>query len=109
MQDIVFNLRNQLEKVVREHPMEVNEDTYWRGVKIGLETSINVAVETNEVVRLPKYMKTRIVDPKDVDVMKGLNRKLKDGWKVLKVTKFTTFSGHPRLAYLIEGSDSVTV
>jgi hypothetical protein len=36
------NLKNQLKKVIKEHPICVNEDTYWRGVKIGLETAIEV-------------------------------------------------------------------
>ena len=36
------NLKYQLKKVIKEHPIDVNEDTYWRGVKIGLETAIEV-------------------------------------------------------------------
>ena len=40
---LIRNLRKQVEKVEREHPNEVSEPSYWRGVKIGLETSIIVA------------------------------------------------------------------
>jgi len=36
------NLNNQIITVVKEHPIEVVKDTYWRGVKIGLETSLNL-------------------------------------------------------------------
>ena len=43
MEGLIKNLTKQLEEVVKEHPTEVNNDTYWRGVKIGLETSIEVA------------------------------------------------------------------
>ena len=43
MERLIENLTKQLEKVVKEHPTEVNNDTYWRGVKIGLETAIEVA------------------------------------------------------------------
>jgi hypothetical protein len=43
MEKLIKNLTKQLEKVVREHPTEVENDTYWRGVKIGLETAIEVA------------------------------------------------------------------
>ena len=43
MERLIENLTEQLEKVVREHPAEVDNDTYWRGVKIGLETAIEVA------------------------------------------------------------------
>lgn len=42
IQEILENLENQLKKVIKENPIDVNEDTYWRGVKIGLETSIEV-------------------------------------------------------------------
>jgi hypothetical protein len=41
-QETLENLKNQLKKVIKEHPICVNEDTYWRGVKIGLETAIEV-------------------------------------------------------------------
>jgi NAD-specific glutamate dehydrogenase len=41
-QETLENLKNQLKKVIKEHPIDVNEDTYWRGVKIGLETAIEV-------------------------------------------------------------------
>ena len=47
MQELIKNLREQLEKVIREHPKEVDNDTYWRGVKIGLETAIEVAQTKN--------------------------------------------------------------
>ena len=43
MERLIENLTKQLKKVVREHPIEVDNDTYWRGVKIGLETAIEVA------------------------------------------------------------------
>jgi len=43
MERLIEDLTKQLEKVVREHPIEVDNDTYWRGVKIGLETAIKVA------------------------------------------------------------------
>lgn len=43
MERLIENLTEQLEKVVREHPTEVDNDSYWRGVKIGLETAIEVA------------------------------------------------------------------
>ena len=42
IQEILENLENQLKKVIKEHPIDVNEDTYWRGVKIGLETAVEV-------------------------------------------------------------------
>jgi len=42
IQEILENLENQLKKVIKEHPIDVNEDTYWRGVKIGLQTAIEV-------------------------------------------------------------------
>jgi hypothetical protein len=43
MQELIENLTEQLDKVVKEHPIEVSYDTYWRGVKIGLETAIELA------------------------------------------------------------------
>ena len=43
MEKLIKNLTKQLEKVVREHPIDVDNNTYWRGVKIGLETAIEVA------------------------------------------------------------------
>jgi ATP-dependent exoDNAse (exonuclease V) alpha subunit len=43
MQELIENLTEQLDKVVKEHPIEVSYDTYWRGVKIGLETTIALA------------------------------------------------------------------
>ena len=50
MQELIENLTEQLDKVVKEHPIEVSYDTYWRGVKIGLETAIELArtFNTNE-------------------------------------------------------------
>ena len=50
IEDLIENLTEQLDKVVKEHPIEVSEDTYWRGVKIGLETAIELArtFNTNE-------------------------------------------------------------
>jgi glutathionyl-hydroquinone reductase len=47
---LIEDLTEQLDKVVKEHPIEVNKDTYWRGVKIGLETAIELArtFNTNE-------------------------------------------------------------
>jgi hypothetical protein len=43
MERLIENLTKQLQKVVKEHPIEVQNDTYWRGVRIGLETAIEVA------------------------------------------------------------------
>lgn len=43
MERLIENLTSQLHKVIKEHPIEVDNDTYWRGVKIGLETAIEVA------------------------------------------------------------------
>ena len=43
MERLIENLTEQLQKVIKEHPIEVDNDTYWRGVKIGLETAIEVA------------------------------------------------------------------
>jgi len=43
MERLIKNLTEQLQKVIEEHPIEVDNDTYWRGVKIGLETAIEVA------------------------------------------------------------------
>jgi len=50
VQELIENLTEQLDKVVKEHPIEVCKDTYWRGVKIGLETAIELArtFNTNE-------------------------------------------------------------
>ena len=43
MERLIENLTEQLQKVIKEHPIEVDNDTYWRGVKIALETAIEVA------------------------------------------------------------------
>jgi hypothetical protein len=43
MERLIENLTKQLQKVIKEHPIEVDDDTYWRGVKIGLETAIEMA------------------------------------------------------------------
>jgi len=43
MERLIKNLTEQLHKVIKEYPIEVDNDTYWRGVKIGLETAIEVA------------------------------------------------------------------
>jgi hypothetical protein len=43
MQELIDNLTEQLDKVVKEHSIEVGNDTYWRGVKIGLETAIELS------------------------------------------------------------------
>lgn len=43
VKDLIKNLSGQLQIVIKEHPTEVDNDTYWRGVKIGLETAIEVA------------------------------------------------------------------
>jgi len=50
MQELIEYLTEQLDKVVKEHPIEVSKDTYWRGVKIGLETAIELVqiFNTNE-------------------------------------------------------------
>ena len=42
IQELIENLTEQLDKVVKEHPIEVSYDSYWRGVKIGLETTITL-------------------------------------------------------------------
>jgi len=42
IQGILENLENQLKKVIKENPIDVNEDTYWRGVKNGLKVAIEV-------------------------------------------------------------------
>lgn len=47
MQELIEYLTEQLDKVVKEHPIEVSYDTYWRGVKIGLETAIELAITFN--------------------------------------------------------------
>lgn len=39
---IVTNLNHQLSEIESEHIEEINKDTYWRGVKIGLETANNI-------------------------------------------------------------------
>jgi hypothetical protein len=43
IQELIEYLTEQLDKVVKEHQTEVNEDTYWRGVRIGLQTAIELA------------------------------------------------------------------
>ena len=43
MERLIKNLTKQLQKVISENPIEVDNNTYWRGVKIGLETAIEVA------------------------------------------------------------------
>lgn len=43
MELLIENLTEQLQKVIKEHNTEVESDTYWRGVKNGLETAIEVA------------------------------------------------------------------
>ena len=43
MERLIENLTEQLQKVIKEYPIEINSDTYWRGVKNGLETAIEVA------------------------------------------------------------------
>lgn len=45
MEELIENLKEQLQKVIKEHPIEINKDTYWKGIKNALETSINVAQE----------------------------------------------------------------
>jgi predicted HAD superfamily Cof-like phosphohydrolase len=42
IQEILENLENQLKKVIKENPIYVNKDTYWRGVKNGLKVAIEV-------------------------------------------------------------------
>ena len=42
MERLIENLTEQLQIVIKQHPNEVNKDTYWRGIKIGLETAIEV-------------------------------------------------------------------
>jgi hypothetical protein len=43
MERLIKNLTEQLQKVISKNPIEVNNNTYWKGVKIGLETAIEVA------------------------------------------------------------------
>jgi hypothetical protein len=43
MQELIENLTNQLNRVVREHPIEVYEPTYWRGIREALETTTEIA------------------------------------------------------------------
>jgi len=43
MKRLIENLTKQLQKVIKEHPIDVENDTYWRGVMIGLKTAIEVA------------------------------------------------------------------
>jgi hypothetical protein len=43
MQELIENLTNQLNIVVREHPIEVYEPTYWRGIREALETITEIA------------------------------------------------------------------
>jgi hypothetical protein len=38
IQKLIENLTEQLDRVVKEHPIEVNEPTYWRGIKEALKT-----------------------------------------------------------------------
>lgn len=46
MEQLIENLKRQLQKVINEHPIEVNEeDTYWMGVKITLERAIEVLLD----------------------------------------------------------------
>jgi len=47
MERLIDNLTEHLQKVIKEHPKEIENDTYWRGVKIGLETAIEVALTFN--------------------------------------------------------------
>jgi len=62
-QEILENLKNQLKKVIKEHPIDVNEDTYWRGVKIGLETAIEVLkLHKAEINQAKEMEKQQIVD-----------------------------------------------
>jgi len=67
-QETLENLKNQLKKVIKEHPIDVNEDTYWRGVKIGLETAI-------EVVKLKEQDKKMYSE-------EDLKEAFLDGWQL---------------------------
>jgi hypothetical protein len=42
IQELIENLTDQLDRVVKEHPIEVYEPTYWRGIKEALETTIEI-------------------------------------------------------------------
>lgn len=44
----IVNLQGQVDKIKSEHHTEHNDpqlEEYWRGVRIGLETSINVLID----------------------------------------------------------------
>jgi len=43
MNTLIKNLTLQLETIKREHSIEVKTDTYWRGVMVGLENSLEMA------------------------------------------------------------------
>ena len=48
MKRLIKNLKEQLDCINEEYSIEVNNDTYWRGVKITLETYIELAEELAE-------------------------------------------------------------
>ena len=43
MQELIDKLKNQLKEIKSEYSKSVSSDTYWRGVVIGLKTSIDNA------------------------------------------------------------------
>lgn len=45
MKTILSNLEKQLEQIIIDHKDDVENDTYWRGVKIGLEVCVNLIKE----------------------------------------------------------------
>ena len=49
MNRFIKNLQGQLNKIEKEHFADINKDTYWRGVKIGLETAITLANDLKRV------------------------------------------------------------
>lgn len=42
MKTLLNNLEKQIEQITIEHKEDIENDTYWRGVKIGLEVCINL-------------------------------------------------------------------
>ena len=45
MKTILDNLEKQLAQIITDHREDVENDTYWRGVKIGLEVCISLIKE----------------------------------------------------------------
>ena len=60
MERLIKNLTEQLQKVISENPIEVDNDTYWRGVKIGLETAIEVAQDLKNLLCLYSFVRQHL-------------------------------------------------